>query len=68
MRSRHGRLYPDAEHAVAACLAYGRFHLNESALAEHYDVSRTVAHEVLTRMERTGLISSTSTSAGMPDR
>lgn len=57
VRSRQGRIYPDAEHAVAACLAYGRFHLNESALAEHYDVSRTVAHEVLTRMERTGLIS-----------
>ena len=56
VRSRHGRIYPDVEHAVAACLAYGRFLLNESALAEHYDVSRTVAHEVLTRMERTGLI------------
>jgi DNA-binding GntR family transcriptional regulator len=56
IRNHHGRIYPDVEHAVAACLAYGRFLLNESALAAYYEVSRTVAHEVLTRLERTGLI------------
>jgi DNA-binding GntR family transcriptional regulator len=56
IRNHHGRIYPDAEHAVAACLAYGRFLVNESALAEYYGVSRTVAHEILTRLERTGLI------------
>jgi DNA-binding GntR family transcriptional regulator len=55
-RNRRDRIYPDVEHSVAACLAYGRFLLNESALAEHYHVSRTVAHEVLTRLERTGLV------------
>jgi DNA-binding GntR family transcriptional regulator len=54
--NRHERIYPDVEHSVAACLSYGRFLLNESALAEHYAVSRTVAHEVLTRLERTGLV------------
>jgi DNA-binding GntR family transcriptional regulator len=56
LRNRRDRIYPDVEHSVAACLAYGRFLLNESALAEHYHVSRTVAHEVLTRLERTGLV------------
>ena len=56
IRNRRERIYPEVEHAVAACLAYGRFLLNESALAEHYGVSRTVAHEVLTRLERTGLV------------
>jgi DNA-binding GntR family transcriptional regulator len=56
IRNRRERIYPDVEHAVAVSLAYGRFLLNESALAEHYGVSRTVAHEVLTRLERTGLI------------
>ena len=56
MRNRRERIYPEVEHAVAACLSYGRFLLNESALAEHYQVSRTVAHEVLTRLERTGLV------------
>jgi DNA-binding GntR family transcriptional regulator len=50
------RIYPLVEHAVAASLSYGRFLVNESALAEHFGVSRTVAHEVLTRLERSGLI------------
>jgi len=55
-RNRRERIYPEVEHSVAACLAYGRFMLNESALAELYGVSRTIAHEVLTRLERTGLV------------
>jgi len=55
VRNSRQRIYPEVEHAVAACLPYGRFLLNESALAAHYHVSRTVAHEVLTRLERTGL-------------
>jgi DNA-binding GntR family transcriptional regulator len=60
VRTRPGRLYPEVEHAVASCLAYGRFMLNESALAEHYGVSRAVAHDILTRLERTGIISQDS--------
>jgi DNA-binding GntR family transcriptional regulator len=55
-RNRWEQIYPDIEHAIAVCLAYGRFMINESSLAEHYEVSRTVAHEVLTRLERTGII------------
>jgi len=55
-RNRRERIYPDVEHVVAACLPYGRFQVNESAMAEHYGVSRTVAHEVLTRLERTGIV------------
>ena len=42
--------------SIARALPYGRFQVNESALAEYHDVSRTVAHEVLTRLERTGLV------------
>ena len=56
LRNRREHIYPDVEHTVAASLSYGRFLLNESALAEHYDVSRTVAHEVLTQLERIGLV------------
>ena len=37
-------------------MSYGRFLLNESLLAEHYDVSRTVAHEIVTRLDRVGLV------------
>ncbi|QWW71053.1 GntR family transcriptional regulator [Rhizobium sp. WYJ-E13] len=54
--NRREQIYPEVEHAVAVCLAYGRFLLNETALAQHYDVSRTIAHEVLTQLERSGII------------
>lgn len=54
--SRREQIYPEVEHAVAGCLGYGRFMLNESALAQTYDVSRTIAHEVLTQLERAGVI------------
>jgi DNA-binding GntR family transcriptional regulator len=56
VRNHHSRIYPLVEHTIAASLSYGKFLVNESALAEHYGVSRTVAHEVLTRLERAGLI------------
>jgi DNA-binding GntR family transcriptional regulator len=55
-RNLRDHIYPEIEHAIAACLAYGRFILNESALADHYGVSRTVAHEVLTTLQRSGII------------
>lgn len=56
VRTRPARIYPIVEHAVASCLAYGKFLLNESLLAEHFGVSRAVAHDVLTRLERTGIV------------
>jgi DNA-binding GntR family transcriptional regulator len=55
-RTRREQIYPEVEHAVAGCLAYGRFMLNESALAQTYDVSRTIAHEVLAQLELAGVI------------
>jgi hypothetical protein len=54
--SRRDQIYPEVEHAILACLAYGRFLLNETVLAQHYDVSRTIAHEVLTQLSRGGVI------------
>ena len=56
VRNRRERIYPAVEHAIASVLPFGRFQVNESALAEDHEVSRTVAHEVLTRLERTGLV------------
>ena len=50
VRNRRGRLYPAVEHVIAGALPFGRFLVNESALAEHHRVSRTVAHEVQTRL------------------
>jgi DNA-binding GntR family transcriptional regulator len=55
-RNRRATIYPEVEHIVACCLPYGRFQLNESLLAEYYRVSRTVAHEVMTALDRSGLI------------
>jgi DNA-binding GntR family transcriptional regulator len=60
VRTTPARIYPDVEHKVATCLAYGRFLLNESALAGHYEVSRAVAHDVLKRLERSGIVSQDS--------
>jgi DNA-binding GntR family transcriptional regulator len=54
--NRREQIYVEVEHTVAVCLAYGRFMLNETALAAHYDVSRTIAHEVLTQLERAGIV------------
>lgn len=54
-RNQRDHIYPAVEHVIAAILPYGRFQINESAIAEFHGVSRTVAHEVLTRLERTGL-------------
>jgi DNA-binding GntR family transcriptional regulator len=55
-RNRWEQIYPDVEHAVAVCLAYGRFMLVETSLAEFFSVSRTVAHEVLAKLERVGIV------------
>jgi DNA-binding GntR family transcriptional regulator len=56
IRNRRIEIYPEVEHTVAYHLSYGRFLLNESSLAEHYDVSRTVAHEILAQLDRVGLV------------
>ena len=50
VRNRREQIYPAVEHAIASVLPFGRFQVNESALAEHHQVSRTVAHEVLVRL------------------
>lgn len=51
-RSHRARLYPEVEREISACLAYGKFTVNESGLARAYGVSRTIAHEILVRLER----------------
>ena len=51
-RSHRARLYPRVEREIAACLPFGKFLVNESGLARAYGVSRTVAHEILVRLER----------------
>jgi DNA-binding GntR family transcriptional regulator len=55
-RNWRQHIYPTVEKAVASCLIFGRFHVNQSALADYFGVSRTVAHEVLTSLERVGFV------------
>ena len=55
-RNWRQHIYPAVERAVASCLIFGRFHINQSALAGHFGVSRTVAHEVLTSLEKVGFV------------
>ena len=49
------RIYPSVEKAIASCMAFGRFWVNQTALASHFGISRTVAHDVLTRLEKVGV-------------
>lgn len=59
-RGWRDRLYPLVERDVAASMAFGPFQIVGSTLAENFGVSRTVAHEILTRLERVGLVNQAS--------
>lgn len=50
------RIYPEIERALSSCTAFGRFHVNQTAMAAEFGVSRTVTHVVLNRLERLGLV------------
>lgn len=50
------RIYGDVETAIVARMSFGSWRLIESDLARHYDVSRTVAREVLGRLQQRGLV------------
>ena len=49
-------IYPSVERDVASCLLFGRFRIRSQALAEHFGVSRTIANELLLRLERVGVV------------
>jgi DNA-binding GntR family transcriptional regulator len=55
-RAAWERIYSDAEREVGMALPFGRFHVNEARMAEHFDVSRTVIRDVLSRMQERGLV------------
>lgn len=49
-------VYPEVERAVSSCMAFGRFQINQTAMAAHFGTSRTVILEVLARLEISGLV------------
>ena len=58
-RSARDTLYPRVEVEVASASAYDNYHIGSNALAQHYGVSRTTSHEILSRLERVGLVEQT---------
>jgi DNA-binding GntR family transcriptional regulator len=50
------RIYNEVEAAIAARTAIGGWRVNESELANFYDVSRTVARDVVARLHLRGVI------------
>ncbi len=50
------RIYGDVETALVARMAFGTWRLIESDLAREFDVSRTVAREVLGRLQQRGIV------------
>lgn len=49
-------IYGDVEDALTKRVAFGSWRLVEVALGQHYGVSRTVAREVLARLQSCGLV------------
>jgi DNA-binding GntR family transcriptional regulator len=56
LRTSWERIYDAVEAELGSALAFGRYRVLETRLAERYGVSRTVAREVLGRMQERGLV------------
>lgn len=50
------RIYEAVENEVLNCIPFGTFQLSEVTIGDYFDVSRTVARDVLSRMDARGLI------------
>ena len=55
-RSARETLYPAVEVEVASATPYGAFQISEAALARHHGVGRTTSREILSRLDRIGLV------------
>ncbi|WP_119165372.1 GntR family transcriptional regulator [Algihabitans albus] len=55
-RTSWERIYDAVEAEVGSALAFGRYRILETRLADRFGVSRTVAREVLGRMQERGLV------------
>ncbi|WP_281977813.1 GntR family transcriptional regulator [Pseudorhizobium flavum] len=50
------RIYGEVESEIAARTSFAGWRVNETELARHYDVSRTVARDVVARLQQRGLV------------
>lgn len=55
-RSSWERIYNIVERDVAGCVVFGQYRIIEIELANHFNVSRTVVRDVLTRLRERGLV------------
>ena len=57
VRGRAGweKIWDQVEKDLVACMPFGRFKINEFAMAEYYGVSRTVTRDLLGRLEARNL-------------
>ncbi len=56
------RIHDEVEAELTRCLIFGQFRIVENLLADHYSVSRTVARDVLGRLQERGVVSKNATS------
>ncbi len=64
-RSAWERIYGEIEREIASCMAFGRYRIIESAVAERFRVSRTVVRDVLGRLQERGLVEKDQSSHWM---
>jgi len=50
------RIYADVEDEIVARISFGSWRINEAKLARHYRVSRTVARDVVGRLQQRGIL------------
>jgi len=50
------RIYGEVESEIAARISFATWRVNEAELARHYGVSRTVARDVIGRLQQRGLV------------
>jgi DNA-binding GntR family transcriptional regulator len=55
-RASWERIYDEIESDVAGCVIFGQYRIIENELANHFNVSRTVVRDVLTRLRERGLV------------
>jgi DNA-binding GntR family transcriptional regulator len=58
-RSSWERIYNIVERDVAGCVVFGQYRIIEIEIANHFNVSRTVVRDVLTRLRERGLVRKT---------
>ena len=55
-RSSWERIYNTVEKDVAGCVVFGQYRIIEIELANHFNVSRTIVRDILTRLRERGLV------------